>query len=432
MRHTVHSLLLLSLVALAAATPLAAEPPAASPGATPDGATPPDEPKMTVEVESSSHVVRPEAERLLVRYDAGVWDFEGLVASLAPRFRDSQDQIGLAVSRLFGAAELTAVARRTGKPEGEDTVLGVRYARPAASGAYGAEVVWGQADLGIDDYLVDDGEQQLVGRVFWRRENGFEVALFGAASATYDLMRGAGELLERLPRSEIVGAETLADLDVDEARLEDSAGVAVGFGRRAWQARLYAKGGRQLVRGVLESDDFVGFGGELHVAASRWSLDAEIDLRRLDVAGGFDSFDRGRVLMDFRHRPGRFEWGVGGYVQGEARSFADVPDLYDTAGLGFTASWQRAGGRRWGLWLMWEDDAPDRQVMSRLAFFSRTREREYGAGVRRDEVGPARFQDATYGPFLFGSMPWRRVVIQGDVGVQDGDAYGRLSIGLKR
>lgn len=425
MRHTLPSFLL-SLVALGAATPAAADPPAASPAA------PPDEPRMAVELESSSHVVRREEERLLVRYDAGAWDFEGLVASVAPRFREDRDQIGLAVSRLFGAAELTAVARMTDKPGGEDTVLGVRYTRPAANAAYGADVVWGRADLRIDDYLVGDGEQQLAGRAFWRRKDGFEVALFGAASATYDLMRGAGELLERLPRSKIVGAETLTDLDVDEARLEDSAGVAVGFRRPAWRARVYAKSGRQLVRGVLEKDDFMGYGGEVHVAARQWSLDAELDLRRLDTAGGFDSFDRGRVLVDFRHRPGRLEWGVGGYVQGEAQSFDEIPDLYDTAGLGFTASWQRASGRRLGLWLTWEDDSPDLQVMSRLALFSRSREREYGVGVRRDEVGPTRFKDETYGPFLFGSLPLGRVVIQGDVGVQDGDAYGRLTIGLKR
>jgi len=425
MRHTLHSFLL-SLVALGATTPLAADPPAAPVSA------PPDEPKMTVEIESSSHVVRQEDERLHLRYEAGVWDFEGLVASLTPRFREERDQIGLLVSRPVGGAELLAVARRTGKPEGEDTALGVAYARPTSGGAFGAEVVWGQADLEIDDYLVDDGEQQLVGRAYWRREDGFELAVFGAASATYDLMRGAGELLERLPRSAIVGAETLADLDVDEARLEDSVGVEVGFERRAWRARLYAKSGEQLIRGVPESDDFTGFGGELQVAARLWSLDAELDLRRLDVAGGFDSFDRGRARADFRHRPGRLEWGVGGYVQGEARSFDEIPDVYDTAGLGLTASWQRPSGRRLGLWLMWEDNAPDRQVMTRLGLFTRSAEREYGVGVRRDEVGPARFLDETYGPFLFGSIPLRRVVIQGDVGVQDGDAYGRLSIGLKR
>lgn len=415
--------LLTLLAALGAALPLAAQEAAGGDA---------DEPRYEIDLESTSHVVRREEDRLLFRYHADKWDFEGLAATLTPRFRDDRDQIGLLVARAFDWGELTAVARLTDKPEGGDTVAGVRFVRASAASTYGAEVTWGQADLRIDDFLVGNGENQLVGRVFWRRENGLEVTVFGATSATFDLMRGTAELLERFPRSEIAGAETLADLYVDEGRLEDSAGVAVDFGGDRLRARLYAKSGDQTVRGFVQGDDFLGFGGELRVEAPKWSLATELDLRRIDPADGFGAFERGRFLLDFRHRPGRFEWGVGGYVQGEAETYGEIPDVYDTAGLGATLSWQRAGGRRIGFWVMWENDAPDIQVIARLAAFYRSAKREYGVGLRRDEIGPPRFVKESYGPFFFLRTPFRNLVFAGDLGVQDGEVYGKLSLAFKR
>jgi len=244
-------------------------------------------------------------------------------------------------------------------------------------------------------------------------------------------MRGTAELLERLPRSRIVGAETLADLYVDEDRLEDSAGVSVGFGRDRVKAHAYVKTGEQTLRGLFEGDDFVGFGGDLRLAAPAWSLDVELDLRQIDVSGGVDSFDRGRAAFDFLHRPGPWEWGVGGYVQGEADSYSEIPDLYDTAGLGFTGSRRLASGKRIGVWAMWEDDAPDLQVVTRAAFFYRTARREYGAGVRRDETGPPRLVEERYGPFFTFKLPFRNLLLDGHVGVQD-SAYGQLSIRFKK
>ena len=76
------------------------------------------------------------------------------------------------------------MARRTDKPVGEDMVAGVSYRRTSAGSTYGGELTWGQADLLIDDFLVDDGESQFVAQGFWRRENGLEVTLFAASSGT--------------------------------------------------------------------------------------------------------------------------------------------------------------------------------------------------------------------------------------------------------
>ncbi len=82
--------------------------------------------------------------------------------------------------------------------------------------------------------------------------------------------------------------------------------------------------------------------------------------------------------------------------------------------------------------MTWEDDAPDLHVIARLAFFRRTAKREYGVGVRRDEVGPPRFEDETFGPFFFVRTPFRNLVVAGDLGVQESDVYGKLSITFKR
>lgn len=413
------------LVILASASPAAGQ-------EDPQGAEPAyAEPAYEVELERSSHVVRPEEERLRFSYHADKWDFEGLVATLTPSFRDERDQLGLLVARAFDWGELTAVARLTDKSLGEDVTGSVAYRRAGDAGAFGVEVTFGRADLADDDFLVDDGESQFVGRVSWRRAGGLEVLAFGASSATYDLMRATAELLDRLPRSEIVGAETLADLDVDEERLEDSAGVSVGFGGDRFEGHVYVKGGEQKLRGFFEGDDFLGFGGDLKLETRRWTVDAELDLRQIDPPDGFETFDRGRASFDVRHRPGRYEWGVGGYVQGEAESFSEIPDLYDTAGLGLTASRQLASGNRIGFWTMWEDDAPDLQVIARAAFFYRTQKREYGVGVRRDETGPPRFAEERYGPFFVFKLPFRNLVLDGDVGVQD-SAYGKLSISFKK
>lgn len=391
-----------------------------------------DDPKLELDLEQTSHVVRQDEDRFNVRYRSDKWEFEGLLASLSPRFREDNDQIGALVSRAFDWGQLTAVVRRTNKPAGEDTLAGIAYRSASSAGSFGAELTWGQADLLDNDFLVGDAENQIVGRVFWRRDNGYEIEVFGGTSATFDVMRGASELLERLPRSEIGGAETLADLYVDEGRIEDSAGIAVArhHDRLSWRA--YAKSGEQTIRGIFDADDMTGFGGEVSYQAPALQIHAELDLRRIDLADGFDSFERGRFFFDVGHRTGNVDWGVGGYIQGEAETFSEIPDVYDTAGIGFSASLTRKSGRRLGLWAMWEDNAPELEVITRLGFFTESGERKYGVGVRREAIGSRRFEDETFGPFVFFGVPFRDLMIHGDLGVQDGDAYGTLSLGFKR
>lgn len=414
-------------------------PPLGADSNTPSG----DEPQFVIDLESTSHVVRQDEDRLNLRYNTGKWRFEGLAASLSPRFRDDSDQIGVLVQRAFCWGELTAVARQTNKPIGDDIVASVSYQRTSGEQAYGGELTFGQADLASDDFVLPDGEDQFVGRVFWRRggnqAGGLEVSLFAAGSATFDLTRnltrGEGvtdQLLRALPRSEIVGGETLTDLYVDEDVLEDSAGVVVGFARQHFNAHVYAKGGEQTIRGIPFGDDFTGFGADVHIAFDSWSLDTEFDVRQIDPTDGFGSLDRGRLLFDFRHRPGRWTWGLGGYMQGESESLSEIPDFYDTAGFGVTLARGLASGREIGLWTMWEDNAPEEQVISRLGVFYRASEREYGVGVRRDEIGTLRFKEETIGPFFFFKIPLAKLLLDANLGVQDGETYGQLSIAFKR
>ena len=396
-----------------------------------------DEPKFAIDLESSSHVVRREEERLNFRYHTGTWDFEGLLASLTPRFRDDREQIGLLVARAFDWGELAAVVRLTDKPAGEDVVGGVSYQRAAgssvtASSVFGAEATFAQADLADDPFLVGDDESQLFASAYWQRANGVEVKVFAASSATFDLMRGTRQLLERFPRSVMVGAETLADLYLDEGQLEDSAGVSIGFSGSRFKAHVYAKTGEQTMRGVLDGDDMVGFGGDFRFETPALKIDAELDLRQIDPADGFDSLERGRFFADLLYRSGRFEWGLGGYVQGESGTFSEIPDVYDTAGLGFSIARRLSSERKIGIWATWEDDAPDLQVMTRAAFVYHTAEREYGIGVRRDEVGPPNFEDETFGAFFTFKTPFQNLALVGDVGFQDSEVYGKLSIEFKK
>ena len=393
---------------------------------------PPDEPLWAIDVERSSHVARREADRLNVGLDTGTWKFGAMVASLNPRFQDDREQLGLSAGFEGRDFEWTATARLTDKPVGDDLAAGVRFATTGRA-AWGAEVIWGQADLADDAFLLPDDETQIVGKIFYGHETGLSAELFVHDRANFDLMRGVDQLLVRLPRSEIVGAETLADLDVDENRLEYAAGLRVGFGSGAWHAEVYAKSGEQLLRGVDDADDMIGFGGRLTVAAETWSLNTELDLRQISPADDFiDPFDRGRILVDFEHRPGSFHWGVGVYIQGEAESFDEILDVYDTAGLGLSASWGLSSGNRIGFWAMAEEDAPDFERIGRLAFFHRTDHREIGVGVRRDQIGRSRFQDETFGPFVSAEIRLGNLILDGDLGVQDGEAYGFVSLGYRR
>jgi len=394
---------------------------------------PPDEPKFVLDLERSSHIARREANRLLFRTKAGGWDFAALYAVLTPEYRGDQDQIGLLASGSLGRHRITTVVRHTDKVRGEDSLASIHWETTRPSGwVAGGELTWGQADLGGDGFLVGDDEDQMVVRAFLRLSGGLEFSLLGAQSGTFDLMRGTRALLERLPRTRIVGAETLGDLYLDEERLEDTVGLSVGYRRGRLRGTFYVKGGEQTIRGVGEGDDVVGFGGELHVDGKSWTLTAELDLRELDTADGISSFRRGRLLADYSQRLGRFEWGLGTYLNGESETFREIADLYETAGAGLTGAFELARGGWLGFWLMAEEDAPDFQQVTRLAAFYRTDAKEYGVGLRSEETGRSRFVEDDLGPFFFARTLWKGLAVDGDVGYIDGDIYGKLSIGFRR
>ena len=390
-----------------------------------------DTPRWSVDVESSSHIVRREAERINFRYQSGEWRYVGLLASLTPRFGQSRDEIGALVARDFGDWEFAAALRFTDKPVGEDIVGSVWYERRRGeSSAWGVDLTFAQADLADDAFLFDDDESQLYGRIYWQAGNGFEISAFVADKGTFDLMRGTLEILERLPRSEMVGAETLADLYIDEGRLEDSAGVRVGreHDKVSWSA--YFKSGEQLLPGFFDGDDFDGFGGDLDLEIKGFELRTELDLRTIDAFGSFGSLERGRFFADLRHEVGRFEWGVGGFVQGEG-TFDEIPDVFDTAGLGFTAAWDLGGERQAGFWSMFEEDGGADQRITRLGLFLRRGSREYGVGLRRDEETQAGTVDETVGAFVFGDVRLGQLAVKGDLGFQDSDVYGKLSLAAR-
>ncbi|MCP4654723.1 MAG: hypothetical protein GY856_04800 [bacterium] len=401
---------------------------------------PPDEPKFVLDLERSSHIARHEEDRLLFRYKAGDWDFAALYAALTPEYRDGRDQLGLLASGSLGRHRITAVVRHTDKPQGEDSLASIHWETTRASGsAVGGELTWGRADLGGDGFLVGDDEDQMVARAFLKLSGGLEFSVFGAQSGTFDLMRGkrallggTRALLERLPRTRIVGAETLGDLFLDEDRIEDTVGLSVGYRRGALDGTFYVKGGEQTIRGVPEADDIVGFGGELRFAGKSWTLTTELDLRELDSSDGISSFRRGRLLLDYSQRIGRFEWGLGTYLNGESDTFREIADLYETAGGGLTGAFELARGGWLGCWFMAEEDAPDFQQVTRLAVFYRTDAKEYGVGLRREETGRSRFVEDDVGPFFFAKTDWKGMAVDGDVGYIDGDIYGKLSIGFRR
>ncbi len=411
----------LALLVLAAALPVHAQ-----------DEEPAEEPRWILELESSSHVVRDEDERLNLRYQTDKWRYEGALASLTPPFRDSREQAGFLLGRSFGSSELTAVVRFTDTPGDSTSVLSVGYVRERGGGGkMGGELTFASADLPAEGFFFQEDDDPLAGRFFFHRDEGLEVDVFFSANATFDLRRPTEELLDRLPRSTLAGAETLADLYIDEGRLEDALGASVGFGFGITRATVYLKSGEQVLPGLPGGEDFFGFGAEVDIEGESFSIHTEIDMRQIDSFDGVTSFNRGRLIVDYHQHAERFEWGAGTYLQGETESFSEIPDFYDTAGAGATFGLKLRSGKRMGVWAMAEDDAPAFRKITRLAFYLRGDEREWGLGVRRDELGRDRFAKEEVGPFVFGRLPVGGYELQGDLGVQSSDVYGRISLVLR-
>lgn len=385
-----------------------------------------DTPRWSAELESSSHVVRDEDERFSFSYRAGKWRYKGTVASLTPPFQESQEQAGFFLGRRFGVSELLATVRSTSTPGDSNVAASVGYVRQRGEGRMGGEITFVSADLPALGFIFQEDENPVAGRFYFHRDHGLEFDVFFRSSTTFDLRRPTEELLDRLPRSTIAGAETLADLYIDEGRLENSFGASVGFQLGITHATVYLKSGDQTLPGLPSGEDLLGFGAEVDVKGESFSIHSEIDMRQIDSFDGFTSFNRGRFLVDYRQESQRFEWGGGLYVQGETESYSEIPDFYDTAGIAAQFGVKLRNGKRMGGWLMAEDNAPAFQKITRLAFYLRGDEREWGVGVRRDQVGRQRFVEDKYGPFVFGRLPVGGYELRGDLGYQSSDVYGRI------
>lgn len=385
-----------------------------------------EEPRWTAELESSSHVVRDEDERFSFSSHAGKWRYKGTVASLTPPFQESQEQAGVFLARRFGVSELLGTFRYTSTPGDANVAASVGYVRERGEGKMGGEITFVSADLPALGFVFQENDDPVAGRFFFHRKKGLDFDVFFRSNTTFDLRRPTEELLDRLPRSMIVGAETLADLYIDEGRLENAFGASVGFQLGITHATVYLKSGDQTLPGLPDGEDFLGFGAEVDVEGASFAVHSEIDMRQIDSLDGITSFNRGRALLDYRQETERYEWGGGLYVQGETESYSEIPDFYDTAGIAAKFGVKLRSGKRMGGWLMAEDNAPAFQKITRLAFYLRADEREWGVGVRRDEIGRQRFAQEEIGGFVFGRLPVGGYELRGDLGFISSDAYGRI------
>ncbi len=279
--------------------------------------------------------------------------------------------------------------------------------------------------------LVGGDDQQLYSRVEWRMQNGWNVSAFAADRVTFDMTRDTDDLLERLPRSRIVGAETLTDRYIDEDRVQDFTGLSVGKDGQRHSWRLFYKSGEQQLRGIEIAEDLTGFGGEYRLRGETTRVDAEVQLNQLEFGPG--SVERARVLIDLQQRFGNWTFGLGTYAEGENETLSDLFDDYSTAGVGLTVSKRTLSGAEWGSWAMLEDDAADFQKIARLAAFLRRGKLEYGLGVRADEVGRDRFETQEVGPFLYGKRPiGSRWALDAHLGAINSEGYGRLLLTARR
>ena len=387
---------------------------------------PEEEPVWSFEIERSSHIVRREEDRFLLRYLKGPWNFGVLAASLEPQFRDSESQVGLEASRAWGRHDLRAAVRQTEIDRGEEVVGGVRWSMGLRSSRIGVDAVAGGSDLGEDDFLVGAVDETVGSVSFFREaENGIDVEVFAHKNVTWELSHGTDLLLERLSRTKIAGVETLADVDPDENRIEDAVGVRVGFGNEHFGGHVYGKSGEQLVRGISQADDMTGFGGDLHFNADSWGAELEVDLRQVETNDGFD-IERGRTRLNYWQRLGSIEWALGLFVQGEAQAYTEIFDIYDTGGAALSLTWHRGAESAFGIWAILEQDEPDFEEVGRVAFFYERGDRAYGLGVRRDEVGRERFRTEETGPMVFTRGRFGRFHIDTELSVIDGEAVGRL------
>ncbi len=396
---------------------------------------PPEETGWLVDLESSSHIVRDKEDRLLVGWGLGKLRFLALYANIDPDFRDDRNRLGLAATYRLDSHYFRALVRATEKSSDDDLLAALTWSSELGGGRLGVEVAAGTASLRDDGFLVsnDQEEDQLHARLYFHAASGLEFAAFTSSAGTFDMMRPVDKLLERLPRSKLVGIETLADRYPDEDRVEDSSGASIGYRSERFSGSLYAKSGDQWIRGIPSPDEMSGLGGHLHYSGEGLELDFELDLRSLDPGGNLDTIERGRLLVDYAQDFGRYGLGLGAYVQGQSSTLGDLVDDYETAGAAARLERESAGGRTLGLWLMLEDDAPDFHKIARLAAFWDSGQGEMGLGVRADQVGRDRFEENDLGPFAYINRPLANgSILDAEIGFVGDEVFGRVNIRIKR
>jgi hypothetical protein len=399
-------------------------------------AAPAPESGWTLDLERSSHIVRDDEDRLLLHWGLGAFRFQALYSTLEPEFRETRDRLGFSLAYSLGEHSLKALARSTERETDDDLLAALGWSFSLGGGEIGIEVATGTASLREEGFLVsnDREEDQLHGRAFYRGANGLEVAAFTSSAGTFDMMRPVDDLLQRLPRSTLVGVETLADRYPDEDRVEDSSGASLGYQGERFSGQIYGKSGEQWIRGIPSADDMTGIGGELRFDGENLALNLELDLRTLDPGGNLENIERGRLLVDYSQGFGRYNLGLGAYVQGQSSSLGNLVDDYETAGAALQLSRESAGARTVGLWLMLEDDSPDFHKVARIAAFWDNGLGQVGFGVRADQVGRDRFEENDLGPFVFIQRPLANQgsLLDAHIGFVGDEVFGRILFRMTR
>ena len=382
-------------------------------------------PVIEIDAGRSDHLLRDDADTAAFALDINGWDFGFSYATETPVFADERQRFAVSIGKEFENQRFNAAVRsRIGGETAENAVHGLWEHGKAGSRRFGVEGAFGTRDFA--EYLLDKKTQGHV-RAFYTTPKGIELSVFGSEQATPDLLSGSSFMLG-LPRSSLQGQRTLADMAVGEDVVENAIGASASFksDTKVWNA--YMKKGEQFLRGTGEADPFIAYGGKFKNDGKLFFGNAELDVRTAD--GPVLSYNEARVLVDGGFHAQRFELGLGMYGLGQSVEFDTelMTAFYQTAGGALRAAF-KFGNKTWvGLWGMIDDDAAAVHRVMRGGPFVRVGDYEFGAGIRQDRDGMARFLKETSGYFVSAKTPFG----SGTVTVIDGETYGDLHLRLMR
>ncbi len=382
-------------------------------------------PAIEINAERSDHLLRDEKDSVSFSLDLNGWDFGFSYKTEAPAFADERQRFAVSVGKEFENQRFNVAVRSVvGSETPENAVHGLWEHGKVGTRRFGVEGAFGTHDF--TQYLLDDKTQGHV-RLFYTTPKGIELSAFGSKQATPDLLSGSAFMLG-LPRSSLQGQRTLADMAVGEDVVENAVGASASFksDRKVWNA--YMKKGEQFLRGTGEADPFIAYGGKFKNDGKLFFGNAELDVRSAD--GPVLSYNEARMLIDGGFHAHRFELGLGMYGLGKSVELDTelMTSFYQTAGGALRAA-VKFGNKTWvGLWGMIDDDAAAVHRVMRGGPFVRVGDYEFGAGIRQDRDGMARFLKETSGYFVSAKTPFG----SGTVTVIDGETYGDLHLRLMR